>query len=43
MRGFGMKIVNLGIGCTFGLLIFVTADSLGMVQIVDCHDLLYLV
>ena len=38
-----MKIVNLGVGCTFGLLVFVTADSLGMVQIADCHSFSFLV
>ena len=38
-----MKIVNLGVGCTFGLLVFVTADSLSMVQIADCHSFSFLV
>ncbi|RKX36853.1 MAG: hypothetical protein DRP64_18000 [Verrucomicrobia bacterium] len=33
-----MEVVNLGAGGTFGLLVFVTADSLGMVQIADCHS-----
>ena len=42
-RGFGMEIVNLGVGCTFGLLVFVTVDSLSMVQIADCHSFSFLV
>jgi len=38
-----MEIVNLGASSTLGLLVFVTADSLGMVQIADCHLFSFLV
>jgi hypothetical protein len=37
-----MEIVNLSIGGTFGLLVFVTANSLGMVQRADCHEFPFL-
>ena len=32
-----MQVVDLGVLGSFRLLVFVTTDSLGMVQIADCH------
>ena len=38
-----MKVVDLGVFGSFCFLVFVTVDSLGMVQIADCHWVSFLV